>query len=160
MFQFGEADGQLVAALKQREAACEVVQPELGPRGGDEPTGPLGADPGTLWIDSHLNDEVIKRYRPYNKAVGVFATRGLALRDAKELLGAVRHGLPASGELHLIEFAAPKSAEVTVAGLLRMSGFKIVERTSSVPSLTGLIELYRAQKQSPDHTGQGSDAHM
>ena len=148
MFQFGEADAALVAALKHHAPACEVIQPERAPSPAeDEPIGPLGADPGTVWPETELNDEVIKRYRPYSKAVGVFAARGMGLRQAKELLSVVRHGLPVSGELHLIELAASKSAEWTVADLLRKAGFKVVERMSAIPTWVGVVELYKALKQ-------------
>lgn len=79
----------------------------------------------------------------------MFASRGFEARDLVRIFSAIRHGLPADGELHLIEHHAAPYPDDTVAGLLGKAGFKVVERTASVRTFVGAVETYRALKQPP-----------
>lgn len=147
---FGQADAGFAQALQSQTPDCEVVDLPLGRPPTAEPHDAVtGADATILWPETDISDEAIKPYRPFGKAVGIFPTRGLPMRQMKQLLSVVRHGLPASGELHVVAFAASRSADGTVADLLRKAGFKLVERMSAVPTLLGAIELYKALKQPP-----------
>ncbi len=149
VLHFGRDDGPLVRALSLAEPACQVIEPDLANPFGSESDPPVspGDAPNIVWTDTGLNDESIKRFRPYNKAVGVFPARGLPARSAEQLLAAVRHGLPAEGELHLVEFSRPHGGRSTVEALLRKAGFKVVEQKSALPSLLGRLELFKALKQ-------------
>lgn len=139
-------------ALSLAEPACQVIEPDLtnpfGSEGGDPAASP-GDVPNIVWTETELNDETIKRFRPYNKAVGVFPARGLPARSAEQLLAVVRHGLPVEGELHLVEFSRPHGSRSSVEALLRKAGFKVVQRRSALPTLLGRVELFRALKQPP-----------
>lgn len=147
---FGQADARFAQALRTQEPECDVVDLPLGrPLTADPHDQITGADSTTVWIESDISDEAIKPFRPFGKAVGIFPIRGLSLHRAKQLFSVVRHGLPAGGELHVIEFAASKATEGTVGDLFRKAGFKLVERTSAVPTLLGVVELYKALKQPP-----------
>jgi len=152
MLTFGQADPQLVGQLQHQAPGGDVVELALGKAAvTEEHDVRFGDDPSTVWTEAEISDEAIKPYRPYSKAVGIFAIRDLQMRQAKQLLSVIRHGLPAGGELHLIEFAASKAADATVGDLLRKAGFKVVERMSAVPTLLGVLELYKALKQPTFH---------
>ena len=151
LLHFGRDDDRLVRALSLAEPACQVIEPDLANPFGSEgdPVVSPGDGPNIVWTEAELNDETIKRFRPYNKAVGVFPARGLPARSAEQLLAVVRHGLPVEGELHLVEFSRPHGRRSSVDALLGKAGFKVVERKSALPSLLGRVELFRALEQPP-----------
>lgn len=151
VLRFGRDDDALVRALSLAEPACQIIEPDLANPFGSEgdPAGSPGDAPGIVWTETELTDETIKRFRPYNKAVGVFPARGLPARSAEQLLAVVRHGLPAEGELHIVEFSRPHGGRSSVEALLRSAGFKVMDRRSALLSFLGRVELFRALKQPP-----------
>lgn len=140
-------DGLVGLDVRRREPASDVV--DLEPHGGRRGRrDPLASAPGDTNHDGELSDELIKKHRPFNKAVCIFPTSSQPTW-AKRLFAIIRHGLPSHGELHVVEFGTSTRGDLTVESLLRGAGFKAVQRQTIVTSLLGPIELFIALKQPP-----------
>lgn len=149
-------DGLLGLEINRRQPAAEVVLFEPQPQRPFGATGATGV--GDVPSGDDFSEDVIKSYRPFNKAVFAFCAGDQPARSER-LFKVVRHALPSAGELHIVEFRPGANRGWTVIGLLKAAGFKIIERTGALWSLLGPIELFKALKQPVVHSEPADRSH-
>lgn len=120
------------------------------------------------FVHGFMSDETVKPHRPFNKIVSSLVLHQTPLKQKKRIIAGIRHLLPTGGAFHLCDYGAQRGfmrwafrltvqaldgvadtqtqADGALPGLLREGGFRQVEQTGRLLTLTGEIALFRAVK--------------
>lgn len=176
----GCGTGSFALMLKKAEPLAEVIALDPDEQAlaiAEAKRAAAGLE--VTFVHGFLLDDVVKPHRPFTKITSSLVLHQTPLKEKKRIISSIRHLLQPGGEFHLADYGRQRGlmrlafrlsvqlldgvtdtqphADGLLPELLRSQGFKQLEQTGRLATITGEIALFRAIKEAAGYPVVSAD---